>query len=125
MRAAAALAVVLLAGCASRPAESDADALAEALAGRTAGTEERCIDLSRADGPQVAGQTLLYRDGRRLWRTDPIDGCPALAHDPIIVVEAFGSQICRGDRFRTVDRGGGIPGPYCRFGGFTPYTKPR
>lgn len=123
------LPALLLAGCAPAMAggqsESAAAELADALEGRTAGPARKCVSLSRIDGPQIVGETLLYRDGTRLWRTEAVDGCPSLRGDPIVIVEVHGGQLCRNDLFRTVDRGGSIPGPYCRFGDFTPYSAKR
>ncbi|MEI9928657.1 MAG: hypothetical protein WDN44_14335 [Sphingomonas sp.] len=40
-----------------------------------------------------------------------------------IVIELHGSEICRHDRFRTLDPGSSIPGPTCLMGKFTPYRK--
>ena len=125
----AVLAALILGGCAAAHADrgsDDAADLAEALAGRTLGAPQSCIALTSSDGPQVIGENLLYRDGGRLWLSQPVGGCPSLRGDPIIIVEVYGSQLCRNDRFRTAERGGiGIPGPYCRFGSFVPYAKPR
>ena len=128
-RRAAALAVLAtLAGCTAvasdRRDRSEAAELRDALKDRVAGQPQRCIQPTRIDGPQIIGQTLLYREGSRLWRTDPVDGCPSLRGDPIIIAEVYGGQLCRNDRFRTLQRGGmTIPGPYCRYGDFTPYTR--
>lgn len=123
------LAAVALAGCSANAAsdvDKDGAALNKALAGRVAGEPKNCISVTSNDGPMIIGNTLLYRDGRRLWRTEPVGRCPGLDDDPILVVELHGSQLCRNDRFRTLDRTSTlIPGPYCRFGEFTPYEKPR
>lgn len=125
----AVLAAVALAGCSANAASDpgkDGEELNKALAGRVAGTPKACIGVTSGDGPMIIGQTLLYREGRRLWRTEPVGGCPGLNGDPILVVEVHGGQLCRNDRFRTLDRASTlIPGPYCRFGDFTPYEKPR
>lgn len=133
MRAAVlAVLALALAGCASSPEQvakakaADAAELAQALDGRLPGKPSECIDAARADGPQVIGQTLLYRDGARIWRTEAVGECPSLYGDPVLIAEVYGGQLCRNDRFRTVERGGpSIPSGYCRFGDFTPYTKPR
>ena len=121
------LAALALGGCVvgSDRASGDAEArLARALEGRTAGATSQCIDQSRVEGPMIYGSTILYRDGRRLWRTEAVDGCPGLRTDSLLVVETMGGRLCANDRFRAVDRPTpAIPGPYCRFGPFTPYTK--
>lgn len=124
--AAAPAIALLLGGCAVQQADrgpSDAADLAEALAGRTAGPARRCIGPNTAGAPTIVGENLLFRDGRRLFVSAATGGCPSLRGDPIVVIEAYGSDICENDRFRTVERGGiGIPGPYCRFGPFVPWT---
>lgn len=110
---------------ASRREARDASDLAKALAGRSAEAAQRCLPASRTDGPMIIGQTLLFRDGRTIWRSD-IAHCPALSRDPILVTEVFGGQTCTKDLFRTIERGGGgITGPICQFGPFVPYRKPR
>ncbi|MES2339915.1 MAG: hypothetical protein V4537_17620 [Pseudomonadota bacterium] len=123
------LVALTLTGCATTqadPAARDAAELADMIGGRSAGKAQRCIGLTSATGPTIAGTSLVYRDGRRLWVSRPIDGCPTLRGDPITIVEMTGSQLCAGDRFRTIERGGiGIPGPYCRFGPFVPWEKAR
>lgn len=124
-RGAALVAALVLAGCATHAGrdDGDADAMAAALAGRTAGAAQRCISPSDLGGPQIIGDTLLYREGRRLWVSRPVDGCPSLRGDVIPIVEMQGGQLCANDRFRTIQRGSNIPGPYCRFGPFVPWVK--
>lgn len=124
----AALLALVLAGCTGGAVDSAGDAsdLARLLDRRVAGAPAKCLSTTNIDGPIVVGESLFYRDGGRLWRTDAAGGCPSLRGDPIVIVEQYGSQICDNDRFRTVERGGqSIPGPYCRFGEFTPYSKPK
>ena len=131
MRQVLMLAALALAGCtgsaelqASREAEAQRD-LNDALQGRVAGKPQNCLPSSQSsNGPQIIdARTILYRDGRRVWRNDLAGACPSLDPDDILVVELHGSQICKNDLFRPVDRGSRIPGAYCRFGDFTPFTK--
>lgn len=130
MRLAIILGALTLAGCtsstelqASRQAEAARD-LAEALKGRVAGTPQNCISQAGINGPQIIdARTVLYRDGPRIWRNELASDCPSLDQDSILVLELHGSQICKNDLLRPIDRGSRIPGPYCRFGQFTPYVK--
>lgn len=115
-------AAAALTGCTDR-ALDPAGEFADAVKDRTPGPAQRCVNLSRIEGPRIIGQTILYRDGARLYATTAVDGCPSLSGDPVIVVETYGSQLCANDRFRTLPRGTTIPGPYCRFGPFTPYSR--
>jgi hypothetical protein len=102
------------------------DALTSALAGRVAGPSVDCVDHSRLEGPQVIDEkTLIYREsGRRIWRNDLIGECRGLRPMDTLIVDVFGSQLCRNDHFRALTPGTTIPGAYCRLGKFTPYDKP-
>ena len=47
-----------------------------------------------------------------------------LGHTVDLVTYPFGSQHCRGDIVRTMDRLSHIPGPGCVLGDFVPYRRP-
>jgi hypothetical protein len=114
---------LLLGGCAGAGegiAARDADALAATLAGRTPAPAVDCIDARAA--LHVEARTLIATDGSRLWRNEAA-GCIGLDSDVVVIVEPSGSQLCRGDRFRTLPRGGSIPSPYCRIERFVPYVQ--
>lgn len=122
--------MLALAGCSANAAmeqsRSDAAAkdLAEALEGRSPGKPVDCVSTTSLNGPQIIdNKTMLYNSGKRVWRQDVVGGCPGMSPFDTIVAELHGSQICRNDRFRAVEPGTVVPGPYCRFGQFTPYTK--
>lgn len=113
-RAALALAATLLVGAAD-PRE-----------GRVAGPSARCLTTSQTRGFVIErGDLLVYREGRRLWVSRPQGGCQRLHPLDILVIEPSGSQLCAGDRFRTIRPGTNIPSGYCRFGPFVPYTRPK
>jgi hypothetical protein len=125
-------ATALLGGCATAADEAKRQAagereLAKALEGYTPGRTLNCIDPSFAGAPQMVGDSLLYRPvGGTIYRNVVQPNCPAFRGDQIVVAELYGSQVCRNDRFRLVQRGGGnIPSPYCRFGSFVEYKKNR
>ena len=118
---AVALALALTAP-APAPAARD-DAAAAALAGRVAGQPVDCITLPAGTNPVIVdARTILYRQGRRIWRTGPVGACPSLTPNRILIVEPFGAQLCRNDRFRTLTPNTGIPSGFCRFDRFTPYV---
>jgi hypothetical protein len=96
------------------------------LAGRIAGPPVACIDLARVQGTTILDdKTILYRQsGKRVWRAVPIGSCEALRPPATIIVDVYGGQLCRNDRFRLLSYGMTIPSSYCRFGNFTPYDKP-
>ena len=118
-----------IAGCSSLPADpSRADrAMAEALAGRSVGTPQRCIDRSTVSGPQIVDDhTLIYtQSGRRVWVNTLASACPSLRTDSVLVVRAFGTQMCENDQFQPRRPGELIGGAICRLSTFTPYDKPR
>ncbi|RZT56581.1 hypothetical protein EV283_0634 [Sphingomonas sp. BK036] len=95
------------------------------LAGRIAGTPVRCITLQQLNGPEIVdSQTILYRQsGKRIWKTGPVGECASLRPFDTMIVDVYGGQLCRNDRFRTVSNGMSIPSGYCRFRDFTPYDK--
>ncbi|WP_448658967.1 DUF6491 family protein [Sphingomonas sp. CJ99] len=133
MKAVLALAAALsAAGCAATPEQMAsqqavaAEDFAKATDGRVAGTPSLCIDTIGVDGPQIVGDNrLIYRQGgKRVWVNELQGSCPGLRpQDSIIIAEVYGSQMCRNDRFRVVQRGTSIPGAYCRYGSFVPYDK--
>jgi hypothetical protein len=124
-------ATALLAGCATAADEAKRQAagereLTEALAGYTPGRTLNCVDPQLAGGPQIVGDSLLYRaTASTYYRNIVAPDCPSLRGDQIVVAEVYGSGICKNDRFRLVQRGGtaGIPSAYCRFGEFVEYKK--
>lgn len=102
------------------------DPLATALAGRVAGKPTDCIDPQFSDGPQVIDDhTLIYRQGRRIWRNDLPAACPSLNPQSTLIISRWGGQLCRNDTFRTIETGSTIPSGICRFGDFTPYDRPK
>jgi hypothetical protein len=124
----------MLAGCAGGEAstsplplnEKQAKLYNKQIAGMTPGESIRCISHSpQANIIRVSDDLLLYRvSGRLVYENRLQSPCPGLARDnDVIVSEQFGSQQCRGDLLRLVDRVGGIPGPVCILGDFVPYRK--
>ncbi len=101
-------------------------AKSDPLAGRIVGSPQNCISLSSTNGPSIIDkQTILYTEGagRRVWKTGPIGACPSLEPLTTLIVDVYGGQLCRNDRFRVLTPGTSIPSAYCRFTAFTPYTR--
>ncbi|MBO9623524.1 MAG: hypothetical protein J7500_12515 [Sphingomonas sp.] len=124
------LGALALAGCTgneefrqTRQARAERD-LAAALKGRVPGEPRDCISNFGLSGPQIIdSRTLLYREGRRVWRNDLAADCPGMSPGDMLIVEVHGSQLCRNDRFRAVSPGTRIPGAFCLLGRFTPYER--
>lgn len=120
-----ALAAIAAGAAFAVPATGRDDDLAKELAGRAPGKPVDCIDQSRLMGPVIIDErTILYREsGRRVWRNDLPGECRGLRPLSTLIVELYGSQLCRNDHFRTLEPGSTIPSAYCRFGSFTPYDR--
>jgi hypothetical protein len=119
--------IVLAASCASMPPGRDDSAdLVKELTGKVAEKSRSCISLDDARSAKIFDDAILYRTSRRLNYVNAAKGCRTFDPDPIFINEVRGgSQLCRGDLVRTVSRSGGIPGPFCVLGDFTPYRTPK
>jgi hypothetical protein len=123
MRFAALLLAATLACCAA-PQSTEAPQQPRELAGRTAGTPERCVLIQQSESLRVSDNdrhTLLYGSGKTVWANRLSPGCGFGAND-ILVTEPMGSYYCRGDLVRSIDRYSSIPGPACVIGEFVPYV---
>lgn len=119
------LPLALLAGCAttSRTAEGPDPRIATALAGKVAGQSQSCIRLDEARGSEVVRDAILYRAGRDKSYLAEAPGCGTSGfNDYILVQKVFGSQLCRGDIIRLVQRTGGFEAGSCAIREITPYT---
>lgn len=97
------------------------------LAGRVAGTPQRCIMLRQTEGLTIADRDMiLFREsGRRIYRATPVGRCGQLQPFNTLILDLYsGNTVCENDRFRVLSSGTSIPGPYCRFGKFVPYDRP-
>lgn len=117
---------VLIGSCASLPPSRDDSAdLAKEIVGKVAEQPRTCIALDDARGAKLFNDAIVYRVNRRLSYVNAAKGCNAFDSDPIFVNEVSNGQLCRGDVIRLISRVGGIPGPVCVLGKFTPYRTPR
>jgi hypothetical protein len=117
------LPLVLIASACAAGAAREAD-LSSELAGRSAGPPQDCVGTSTDAGLAVRdSQTLVYRRGDAIWVNRLAAACPGLDPMSTLIVDAHGSQYCRGDPIRAVEAGRSIPGPICLLGPFTPYRR--
>ncbi|MEA3065376.1 MAG: hypothetical protein QOJ27_1828 [Sphingomonadales bacterium] len=117
------LPLLLLASACAAGSAREADLSGE-LAGRNAGTSEECVSASPgANLVARDARTLVYRRGDTIWVNRLAAACPGLDPMSTLIVEAHGSQYCRGDQIRAVETGRSIPGPTCLLGAFTPYRR--
>ena len=115
--------VAMLGACAAPP--PDRQVPPQELAGRTAGTPQRCIALTFIEALHVSDtdrHTLLYGSGRTIFANHLGPSCGFGPND-LLVSEPIGTQLCGGDIIRSIDRNSHIPGPSCVLGDFVPYTR--
>ena len=108
--------------------DKQSERLNKELDGKIAGKPVNCIsDFNGTNVIRISDDILLYRvSGNLVYKNKLRSSCPGLARDnDILVSEQFGSQKCRGDFLKLVDRTSGIPGPICSLGEFVPYRKDR
>ena len=116
------MAVSTAAGAASLTPEARLDKL---LDGRVAGKPVSCINLRNIQSTEIIDDTaIVYRVGRKLYVNRPQGGAYQLDRDDILVTKTFGSQLCRVDMVRLLDRTSLIPSGFVSLGEFVPYTKP-
>ena len=106
--------------------EKQTAVLMKELSGKVAGKPVNCIsDFNATNTIRVSDDILLYRvSGRLVYQNKLRSACSGLARDnDIIVSEQFGSQKCKGDIIRLVDRTSGMTGGVCSLGDFVPYRS--
>lgn len=114
----------LLSGCMAQPPAATTTAIPE-IAGRVAGTPQRCVRIDQNQGLRIANAyTLVYGSGRTVWVNRLAEECSGFKYTDILVVEPIGSQYCSGDFVHSRDNRTFLPGPGCRLGPFVPYTRP-
>ena len=114
-----------VASCAVPPVPIGQSAVPSELAGRVAGTSTRCLSIGPSSSLRVADgdrHTLISGSGRLVW-SNSLGGSCGFGSNDLLVFEPFGTQYCRGDIVRSVDRSSGMPGPSCVLGDFVPWVR--
>lgn len=100
--------------------------LAKMLVGRVPGKPVDCIDLRSSNSSRIIDHTaIVYGSGGTLYVNRPRSGASSLDSDDILVTRTFGSQLCRLDTVRLVDRGSRISTGFVALDKFVPYTRQR
>jgi hypothetical protein len=115
-----------LAGCVSTTAGQRADQgaaeLASMLEGRVAGEPQSCIPAWRGTNLKVIDNTaVVYDAGNTIYVARPTEP-QSLDSDDILVIKRTGTQLCKHDVIRTIDRTGFMTGVIF-LGDFVPYTR--
>jgi hypothetical protein len=119
-------ALVVTAPALAKPSREERGAadLARQVAGRVPGPPVRCLNLSQIDGQTIVDATaIVYRGvGGTLWVNRP-RGAEMLREDDVPVQYVYGSQLCRLDRIKLLDRSTQMERGLVGLGDFVPYTK--
>jgi hypothetical protein len=103
--------------------------LQQLLSGRVPGPPVSCLpDYRSNDMVVIDDSTVLYRDGRTVYRNDFEGGsCNHLGSGffALLTRRVGGIGLCRGDIAEVIDTSTGMTVGSCTIGDFVPYTKPR
>ena len=99
--------------------------LAKEIQGLLPGTPEKCLTLSRIIGSHVIdGTAIIYRTlGGKLYVNRP-RGAERLREDDILVQFVYGSELCRLDQIKLLDRTSRMQRGFVGLGDFVSYSKP-
>jgi len=98
--------------------------LAKLLEGRVAGAPVNCINQPQAQGSWVIDHTaIVYDFGSTIYINYPKGGADSLSNDDILVTKTYGSQLCKMDIVRLVDRSAHFPKGFVSLGPFIPYKR--
>ncbi len=99
--------------------------LAEMIEGRTAGEPQACVTSFRSNDIEVIPYVgIVYDAGDTIYvarATRPNQ----LRSSDVPIIERHGSQLCRHDVMRTIDRHSGFTTGGLFLEDFVPYTKPK
>lgn len=122
--------VAVIAGCAAQPMGPDREArsqarLAQALAGKVAGSPVSCLPHFRSNDMEVIdSDTILFRDGRTTYVQHTNGGCyptGSSAGYTLVTKTIGGGGLCRGDIATVIDNGSRFFAGSCSFNDFVPY----
>lgn len=100
--------------------------LQELTAGRVAGKPTRCISQTSVTSSYVIpGQAIVYRIGSRTYLNRPQSGADTLRRDDVLLTRNIGTNLCRTDSVRLIDRNSRFVRGFVVLGDFVPYTKPK
>ena len=121
------LATLILAVAPARtsPQERGQADLDKQLAGLVPGNPVDCVNLGRIDGSNIVDRTaIVYRGlGGTLWVNRPRNA-DMLREDDVLVQFIYGSQLCKLDDIKLLDRVSRMERGFVGLGEFVPYTKP-
>jgi hypothetical protein len=121
---AAALAAGSVPLAAETPAERGEARLAEMIEGRTAGEGRSCINAINSNRIRIIEHVgIVYEGGDTVWVARTSHPRQLDSFD-VPIFERRGSQLCKTDIIRTVDRSSGMFTGSVFLDDFVPYTRP-
>jgi len=121
--AVAALALTGTQAAAQTRMEKNEARLAEMLEGRVAGDPQPCVSALRSSDIEVLEYIgIVYDAGDTIWVARARDP-RSLGTNDVPIIDRFGSQLCRHDVIRTIDRGSHFTTGAVFLDDFVPYTK--
>jgi hypothetical protein len=104
-------------------AEKGEARLAKMLEGRSPGEPVSCISAMRGNKLQVIEYVgLVYESGDTVYVARPSDP-RSLGRNDVVIIDRFGSQLCKQDVVRTVDRHNGFMSGVVFLSDFVPYKR--
>jgi hypothetical protein len=100
----------------------------EALAGRTAGDPQACVEMRRIRSSRPIGNDAILFEGSSsdiVYVNRPAGGCTGLAMGRSIRTRTISSSLCRGDIVTAFDPVSGAEHGGCGLGDFVPYRRSR
>lgn len=91
---------------------------------RVAGKPTRCISQTSVTSSYIIpGQAIVYRIGSRTYVNQPRSGADTLRRDDVLLTRNIGTNLCRTDSVRLIDRNSRFVRGFVVLGDFVPYTK--
>lgn len=98
--------------------------LATLLQGRVAGKPSQCISTFASNNLQVIDKTaIVYDQGKTVWVNRTSNPARLDDNDILVITRLSGSDLCRLDNVRAVDRNSGMLRSFVFLENFIPYRK--
>jgi len=98
--------------------------LNKVIGDRVPGKPVSCINLRDVQSSQIIdGTAIVYRMGGRLYVNRPTTGAHWLDDDDILATSTIGTQLCRIDSVKLIDRTALFQRGFVVLGDFVPYTR--
>jgi len=112
---------------ASAASSDGSRALAEVLAGRTAGPPQQCVQLNTLRGNRGYGENTIVFEGPGdlVYVNRTRSACPRLQPWNAIRIRTIGNSLCSNELVQVFDPQTGTEYGGCSLGEFTPYRRTR